>query len=69
MSVIGFDKLELFSGIFPDLTLVRQPQLGIGRECANLMLETLSSKGTAVPRVITLSTELTEGTSVRTLEP
>ena len=69
LSVIGFDKLELFSGIFPDLTLVRQPQLGIGRECANLMLETLSSKGTAVPRVITLSTELTEGTSTRALEP
>ena len=69
LSVIGFDKLELFGGIFPDLTLVRQPQTSIGQECANLMLETLSSKGTAVPRVITLSTELTEGTSVRALEP
>ena len=69
LSVIGFDKLELFGGIFPDLTLVRQPQTSIGQECANLMLETLSSKGTAVPRVITLSTELTEGTSTRALEP
>ena len=68
LSVIGFDKLELFSGIFPDLTLVRQPQLGIGRECADLMLDILSSKNPPVPRVITLSTELTEGSSVRALE-
>ena len=68
LSVIGFDKLELFGGIFPDLTLVRQPQLGIGRECADLMLDILSSKNPPVPRVITLSTELTEGSSVRALE-
>ena len=68
LSVIGFDKLELFSGIFPDLTLVRQPQLGIGRECADLMLDILSSKNPPVPRVITLPTELTEGSSVRALE-
>ena len=67
LSVIGFDKLELFGGIFPDLTLVRQPQLGIGRECADLMLDMLSTKNPPVPRVITLSTELNEGSSVRAL--
>ncbi len=68
LSVIGFDKLELFSGIFPDLTLIRQPQLGIGRECANLMLDLLSSRENIVPRIVTLTTELTEGSSVRPLK-
>ncbi len=67
LSVIGFDKLELFGGIFPDLTLIRQPQLGIGRECANLMLDMLSSKDSS-PRIVTLTTELTEGSSVRPLD-
>ena len=67
LSVIGFDKLELFGEIFPDLTLIRQPQLSIGREAANLMLDLLGSRGNASHRVVTLSTELTEGTSVRAL--
>jgi len=68
LSVIGFDKLELFGGIFPDLTLIRQPQLGIGRECANLMLDMLSSKESLTPRIVTLTTELAEGSSVRALK-
>ena len=67
LSVIGFDKLELFGEIFPDLTLIRQPQLSIGREAANLMLDLLGSRGNASHRIVTLSTELTEGTSVRAL--
>ena len=69
LSVIGFDKLELFGGIFPDLTLIRQPQLGIGRECANLMLDMLSDRENVAPRIVTLTTELTEGSSVRPLTP
>ena len=69
LSVIGFDKLELFGGIFPDLTLIRQPQQSIGRECANLMLDMLSGSETATPRIVTLSTELTEGSSVSPLVP
>jgi len=68
LSVIGFDKLELFGGIFPELTLIRQPQLGIGRECANLMLDMLSDRENITPRIVTLTTELTEGSSVRPLE-
>ena len=68
LSVIGFDKLELFGEIFPDLTLIRQPQLSIGREAANLMLDLLgSSRDNPVHRIVTLSTELTEGKSVREL--
>ena len=69
LSVIGFDKLELFGSIFPDLTLIRQPQLGIGRECANLMLDMLAGKEAFAPRIVTLTTELTEGSSVRPLNP
>ena len=68
LSVIGFDKLELFGEIFPDLTLIRQPQMDIGRECANLMLELLSNPERQIPRIITLTTELSEGTSVRPLQ-
>ena len=68
LSVIGFDKLELFGEIFPNLTLIRQPQASIGREAANLMLDLLgSSRDNPVHRIVTLSTELTEGKSVREL--
>ncbi len=64
LSVIGFDKLELFGEIFPDLTLIRQPQLSIGREAANLMLDLLAGHDGVSHRIVTLSTELTEGRSV-----
>ena len=67
LSVIGFDKLELFGEIFPDLTLIRQPQLSIGREAASLMLDMLSARETFAPRIVTLTTELAEGRSVRRL--
>lgn len=68
LSVIGFDKLELFGAVLPDLTLVRQPQLSIGKECAGLMLDLLNAGDQAVHRIITLSTDLTEGRSVRALK-
>ena len=68
LSVIGFDKLELFGEIFPDLTLIRQPQLSIGRETANLMLDLLGNHDGISHRIVTLSTELTEGKSVRELK-
>ena len=67
LSVIGFDKLELFGEIFPDLTLIRQPQLSIGREAANLMLDLLAGHDGISHRIVTLSTELTEGRSVRAI--
>ena len=68
LSVIGFDKLELFGEIFPNLTLIRQPQLSIGREAANLMLDMLSNEENGGCRIVTLTTELTEGSSVRPLK-
>ena len=64
LSVIGFDKLVLFGEIFPNLTLIRQPQMSIGREAAGLMLDMLSEKDSFAPRIVTLTTELTEGSSV-----
>jgi len=67
LSVIGFDKLELFGEIFPNLTLIRQPQLSIGREAANLMLNMLSNDESGC-RIVTLTTELTEGSSIRPLK-
>ena len=69
LSVIGFDKLELFGEIFPDLTLIRQPQLSIGREAASLMLDLVGSGDNVSHRIVTLSTELAEGTSVQALKP
>ena len=68
LSVIGFDKLELFGEIFPNLTLIRQPQMSIGREAVGLMLDMLSEKDSFAPRIVTLTTELTEGSSVSRLE-
>ena len=68
LSVIGFDKLELFGEIFPDLTLIRQPQLSIGREAASLMLDLLAHHDAPSHRIVTLSTELTEGSSIRALK-
>ena len=67
LSVIGFDKLEMFGNIFPNLTIVHQPQYSIGRDCANLVLELVSEKAQAAHRVITLATQITLGTSVRPL--
>ena len=68
LSVIGFDKLELFGEIFPNLTLIRQPQMSIGREAANLMLDMLTDRESFAPRIVTLTTELTEGSSVRSVK-
>ena len=63
LSVIGFDKLEMFGNIFPHLTLIHQPQVSIGQECAKLMLDMLS--GESSPRTVSLSTQLSHGNSVR----
>ena len=65
LSLIGFDKIEMFGNIFPHLTLIHQPQYNIGRECASLILELVSDKARAAPRVVTLDIELAVGASVR----
>ena len=67
LSVIGFDKLELFGEIYPDLTLVCQPQLSIGREAAQLMLDLLNSQDGIQHRIVTLNTELIQGKTTAAL--
>ena len=38
ISVIGFDKLDLFGAMYPNLTLVKQPQNAIGECVAKQLL-------------------------------
>ncbi|MBR1586476.1 MAG: LacI family DNA-binding transcriptional regulator [Clostridia bacterium] len=64
LSVIGFDKLEMFGNIFPHLTLIHQPQHSIGQECANLILALLNEENRLSHRTVILNTQLTRGTSV-----
>jgi DNA-binding LacI/PurR family transcriptional regulator len=64
MSFIGFDKLDLFGAMFPNLTLVKQPQNAIS-ECVARQLLSLLSGEKASPQVIMLSTQLHEGSTVK----
>ena len=68
-SFIGFDKLDLFGAIFPNLTLVKQPQNAIG-ECVAKQLLRLLTDTSANPlhQIITLSAQLHEGGSTRKLK-
>lgn len=66
ISLIGFDKLDLFGAIYPHLTLVKQPRDAIGESVARQMLALLSGEG-AEHQVITLATQLFEGGSVKQL--
>ncbi len=66
LSFIGFDKLDLFDAIYPHLTLINQPLNAIS-ECVARQLLTLLSDETAPPQVIMLSTQLHEGTTVKSL--
>lgn len=69
ISFIGFDKLDLSGAIFPNLTLVKQPQNAIG-ECVARQLLRLLSEPTVnqMHQIITLSTQLHEGGSTRKLK-
>ena len=67
LSVIGFDKLDVFGAIFSHLTLVKQPQNVIGQQAARLILSMMTDE--EVPaQIVTLSTQLQEGSSVRKLD-
>lgn len=68
ISFIGFDKLDLFGAIFPNLTLVKQPQNAIGECVANQLLRLLAdTSAEPLHQIITLSTQLYEGGSTRKL--
>ena len=69
ISFIGFDKLDLFGAIFPNLTLVKQPQNAIG-ECVAKQLLRLLTDGPVgqLHQIITLSTQLNEGGSTKRIK-
>jgi LacI family transcriptional regulator len=68
MSFIGFDKLDLFGAIFPNLTLVKQPQNAIGECVAKQLLRLLTDPAAGtLHQIITLATQLHVGGSTRNL--
>ena len=68
ISVIGFDKLDLFGAMYPSLTLVKQPQNAIGECVAKQLLRLLSEpSGESLSQIITLPTQLVEGSTIRKL--
>ncbi len=69
ISFIGFDKLDLFGAIFPNLSLVKQPQNAIGECVARQLLRLLTDPAASqIHQIITLSTQLHEGGSTRKLK-
>lgn len=70
ISIIGFDKVDVFAGIFPSLTLIKQPQNAIAECVANLMLSHLTKVDSPpIHQIITLATQLLEGTSTKNRNP
>jgi LacI family transcriptional regulator len=68
ISMIGFDKLDLFGAMYPNLTLVKQPQNAIGECVAKQLLRLLAdTSGEPLNQIITLSTQLYEGDSIKNM--
>ena len=69
ISFVGFDNVYLAQVIRPKLTIVTQPIEEIGRHTAEILLSLFSS-GTKLTetKVITLSTQISEGRSVKFLQ-
>ena len=68
LSIIGFDKLDLFGAIYPNLTLIKQPQHAIGKCVANQMLAMLGvTTDEGFHHVITLPAQLQKENSVKKL--
>ncbi len=69
ISMIGFDKMDLFGAMYPSLTLVKQPQNAIGECVAKQLLRLLTNESPRpLSQIITLSTQLYEGSSIRKLK-
>ena len=68
LSFIGFDRLELFGAVFPNLTIVEQPQDIIGECVAKQLLRLLNGSAQREPhQIITLAGQLHLGGSTREL--
>jgi len=68
LSFIGFDKLDIFGDIYPNLTLIKQPQNAIG-ECVAKQLLALLADGSALRQTIVLNTQLHAGATVQQILP
>ena len=69
ISFVGFDKLDLFGAIFPNLTLVKQPQNAIGECVAKQLLRLLTDSAAGqLHQIITLTAQMSEGGSTRRLK-
>lgn len=68
LSLIGFDNMQLSQVVRPRLTTVSQPLELIGEKAADLILRRLEGgPDEGEPRIITLSTEIRHGDSVKQL--
>ncbi len=66
ISIIGFDNMDLSRVTHPKLTIVTQPLEQIGTQTAKVLLERLSNEQQP-PLMLSLSTTLQEGASVKEL--
>lgn len=67
ISIAGYDGTMLTQVLNPSITTVRQDTATIGREAARLLIETIGSPKTFIPRQITVPAELLKGGTVRRL--
>lgn len=67
ISFIGFDNMQLSQVIKPKLTIVTQPLEEIGKNAAEIMLSRLSGETDTIARIVTLSTGICVGESVKRL--
>lgn len=67
VSFIGFDKQQLFQMVYPDMTVVVQPQDAIAASAARLVLAAVEEGDQFIPQTVTLTARLQAGKSVRSL--
>ncbi len=66
ISLVGFDRFDLFGAISPELTLIQQPLGDISESVSNQMLSMLEQKK-QLRQLVLLSAKLLHGESVRTI--
>ena len=66
ISLVGFDRFDLFGAINPELTLIKQPLREISECVGHLMLSMLEQKK-QLRQLVILSTKLIRGDSIRNL--
>ncbi|MCE5188581.1 MAG: LacI family transcriptional regulator [Eubacteriales bacterium] len=67
MSVVGYDGILLSQVLRPKLTTFRQDAETMGRKAAALLIEQIEKPKSWIPQLITVSGELLEGHSVKSI--